>query len=78
MARIELLIFGQLTDITGSSTLMVDNPGTIAHLRIKLIHQYPALGTAKFVFAMNNKIVGEDTVIEQESKIALMPPFSGG
>lgn len=76
--NIEVLFFGQLTDITKCSTMSIDNPGSIYKLKSKLINRYPALEHMKFIIALNNKITLEDELIEVNSKIAIMPPFSGG
>lgn len=75
---IEVMFFGQLTDITGSSKISVENVTDTDSLKHKLFHQYPALSTAKFRVAVDNKLIIENTRIEQGTKIAFMPPFSGG
>ena len=76
--QIEILFFGQLTDKTGCNSVTIENPGTIGELRKMLIQKYPKLELAKFTFAINNKIATETEIIQDQAKIALMPPFSGG
>lgn len=75
---IEVLFFGQLTDITGCSSLSMENPGTLYELKKQALVKYPGLSQSKFVIAINNKISNEDELISNYSKIAFMPPFSGG
>lgn len=75
---IEVLFFGQLTDITGCSSLSMENPGTLNELKKQVLGKYPGLSQSKFVIAINNKISNEDELISNYSKIAFMPPFSGG
>jgi len=75
---IEVLFFGQLTDITGCSSLSMENPGTLNELKKQVLVKYPGLSQSKFVIAINNKISNEDELISNYSKIAFMPPFSGG
>ncbi len=76
--KIELIFFGQLTDIVGASSLMVDSPGTIEELKKIVIEKYPALATMQYTIAVNNKITFDNVVITENDTIAWMPPFSGG
>lgn len=75
---IEIMFFGQLTDKTGCALVVIDNPGTISQLKKIVIDTYPNLVNAKFTIALNNKMVLDETVINENAKIAIMPPFSGG
>ena len=75
---IEIIFFGQLADKTGCSNLVLDNPGNIDALTKAMKIQYPNLATAKFIIAVNNKIVLQNEPIEENAKLAFMPPFSGG
>ncbi len=75
---IEIIFFGQLADKTGCSNLVLDNPGNIDTLTKLMKIQYPSLATAKFIIAVNNKIVLQNEPIEENAKLAFMPPFSGG
>lgn len=78
MESIEVSFYGQLTDLTGLAKLELENPGNTDQLLEKLRMQFPGLERAKFILALNNKIVNENTVIHPQTRIALMPPFSGG
>ena len=75
---IEVMFFGQLTDITGSSKISVENVTDTDSLKQKLFQQYPSLSAAKFRVAVDNKLINDNARIEQGAKIAFMPPFSGG
>lgn len=75
---IEVMFFGQLTDITGSSKISVEDVTDTDSLKQKLFQQYPSLAAAKFRVAVDNKIIRDNTSIGQGAKIAFMPPFSGG
>jgi molybdopterin synthase sulfur carrier subunit len=74
----EVLFFGQLTDLTGVTSLSCDHVADTDQLMTQLKEKYPALATATFMVAVNNRMITENTVIEPGSKIAIMPPFSGG
>lgn len=75
---VELLFFGQLTDITGVSSLSWEETADTDALVKSLIEKYPALAASKFRIAVNNKLISSTTTISSGSKIAFMPPFSGG
>jgi molybdopterin synthase sulfur carrier subunit len=74
----EVMFFGQLTDITGNTRLEVKDAKDTDSLKEQLFQQYPALSRAKFRIAVDNKLVNDNTAIHAGSKIAFMPPFSGG
>jgi len=76
--QVQVMIFGQLTDITGKSELMLyDIPDTDT-LIATMKSLYPALANTKFAIALNKKVIRENTVLEGDNNIALLPPFSGG
>lgn len=76
--QIEVLFFGQLTDKVGCHRTMIANPGNIAAFKEAIETAYPLLKNAKYMVALNNKMVSDDNTIQNLDKIALMPPFSGG
>ena len=76
--KIKILFFGQLTDITGCSSMQLNNPGTIGQLKEQLFLKFPTLKTASFTIALNSQLVLQDQIISENSTIAFMPPFSGG
>jgi len=72
------MVFGQLTDITGSGLIGVENISDTNSLLESLKEKYPKLADTKFAIAVDKKVITENTIINQASKIVLMPPFSGG
>jgi molybdopterin synthase sulfur carrier subunit len=78
MMKIELLFFGQLTDITGTTVVMLDHMSDTDTLKHHDFEMYPSLQQAKLLIAVNNKLVTENEVIPEGAKIAFMPPYSGG
>ena len=74
----EVMFFGQLTDLTGTVRIEMDGVADTDQLMHQLIEKFPALSTSTFRIAVNNKLVTGNTLIEPGSKIAIMPPFSGG
>jgi len=74
---INVIIFGQLADIAGSS-LALENIADTQSLVKELHTRYPALAHAKYALAVDRRIVNENTALSENSTIALLPPFSGG
>ena len=74
---VNIIIFGQLTDITGSS-LSLDNITDTDKLVRELNKLYPALADKKYVVAVDKQVVTTNTVLTNNNTVALLPPFSGG
>ena len=74
---VNIIIFGQLTDIAGSS-LALENIADTNSLVKELHIRYPALADARYLVAVDKKVANEDTTLTEDSKVALLPPFSGG
>ena len=73
-----IMVFGQLEDITGSSVVSI-NKVTNTELLLKAIYdEYPLLKQKKILVAVDQKIITEKTEIGEQNKVALLPPFSGG
>ena len=76
--QVRIMIFGQLTDIVNTSALtltdIVDTNGLVNELN-KL---YPALAGSNYIMAVNKQTVVGNTILKENSTIALLPPFSGG
>lgn len=78
MDGLTIQVFGQLTDIVGSSSCSIERVDDTASLQEVLFARYPLLKHKKFMVAVNNKIVKDNTPIGEAAHIALLPPFSGG
>jgi len=75
---IRIMIFGQLTDIINSSTLTLTNIADTNSLVSELNKRYPALAGTRYMMAVNKQTVTVNTVLKEDSIVALLPPFSGG
>ena len=75
-----ILFFGQLSEITGLSHLMQDNPALkdIDSLKEYLFLKYPGLKAYNFRISVNGEIHDGNTSIKPDDEIALLPPFAGG
>ena len=74
---VNIIIFGQLTDIAGSS-LALENIADTNSLVKELHIRYPALADARYLVAVDKKVANENTTLTENSIVALLPPFSGG
>jgi molybdopterin synthase sulfur carrier subunit len=78
MDGLTIQVFGQLTDIIGAASCAVERVDDTESLKTLLFAKYPLLKQKKFMVAVNNRIVKENTPIGEVASIALLPPFSGG
>ncbi|MBI5857728.1 MAG: MoaD/ThiS family protein [Sphingobacteriales bacterium] len=76
--KINLLFFGQAADITGKASWNFSGITNTLELNEKLIENFPGLQTIKYSIAVNRKIVRENTILNNEDTVAILPPFSGG
>jgi molybdopterin synthase sulfur carrier subunit len=76
--EIHLLAFGQIAEITGKSAWKMAGIKDTNILIKNLEEQFPALVKTKYSIAVNKKVIQENTTINENDTIALLPPFSGG
>ncbi|QNA46229.1 MoaD/ThiS family protein [Lacibacter sediminis] len=77
MMRVEVLFFGKLVDIAGTS-LVLNNIISTDELLEQLRLQFPALAAEKFIMAVNKKTISANTPLTDNCTVVLLPPFSGG
>jgi molybdopterin converting factor small subunit len=75
---IDVRFFGQLTDQTGCNTVSLEDPLDTDNLIRQLNERFPALAGAKYMLAVNNKMIQSNTILSPGCRIDLLPPFSGG
>lgn len=76
--KTKVLLFGQLAEIIGSKELEIDGCVDTASLITELRQQFPALAQSKYVIAINQEMISGNTILSENSIVALLPPFSGG
>lgn len=74
----EILFFGQLTDITKTSSLQINEASDLTALKKNLFEKFPALSASHFMVAVDNKLIKENVELTETSVVAFMPPYSGG
>ena len=75
---VQVMIFGQLTDILGGTTIELPSVKDSNELERILIERYPVLANTKYRIAINKQLISGNVNISAETVIALLPPFSGG
>lgn len=78
MVKISVLTFGNLSEITGTQRLLVEDVATTGELKKYLHQHYPGIENIKYAIAVNKKIIDQDTVLDEGSEVAILPPYSGG
>ena len=74
---IKIILFGKLSDIAGTSVTINDVTDTDG--LISALHKnYPAFANTKYVIAVDKQVIKENTTLNNNSIVALLPPFSGG
>ncbi len=76
--QIKIMVFGQLTDVINSSEITLNGNADTDSLLCELKKLYPALADAKYMIAVDKQTITENTILNDGSTIALLPPFSGG
>ena len=74
----EILFFGQLTDITKASSIQMNGISDLIALKKHLFEKYPGLSAFNIMIAVDNRLVNDNVELADSSVIAFMPPYSGG
>ena len=76
--QVQIVLFGQLTDITGSHTLVLNGVADTNQVVAAVNKLFPAMADVKYIIAVDKKQVQENTALNETASVALLPPFSGG
>ncbi|MES1225910.1 MAG: MoaD/ThiS family protein [Bacteroidota bacterium] len=76
--QVEIMLFGQLTDVAGNNTIVVSNVSDTDGLIKAVNKSYPAMAGIKYIIAVDKKTIRSNTSLNEKNSVALLPPFSGG
>lgn len=76
--KVQVLLFGELAQIAGVSTLALDNAVNTDEVNAQLLTQFPVFKNKKYAIAVNKQIVRDSQPLHDGDELALLPPFSGG
>jgi len=74
---VNIIFFGQLADIAGTS-VFINGVADTDTLITALHNTYPALARSKYVIAVDKRVITSNTLVNEKTVVALLPPFSGG
>ncbi|HLK29760.1 MAG TPA: MoaD/ThiS family protein [Puia sp.] len=74
----DIIVFGQLKEMLGSERITVNDVEDIYELQKALHTKYPLLEHAKYKIAVDRKMISDNIKLNNDSEIAMLPPFSGG
>ncbi|MFN8256429.1 MAG: MoaD/ThiS family protein [Bacteroidales bacterium] len=76
--KINLLLFGILTDIAGTSKTELKDIESVTQVKSWLWRNYPKSKDIDFQIAINGKIIEGKADLKNGDEVALLPPFAGG
>lgn len=78
--KVELRYFGMLAEETACSREQIEvDPGVSIQTVLNLLEErYPTLRDKLFSVALDMEISPEETLLEKECELALLPAFAGG
>jgi molybdopterin converting factor small subunit len=75
---IKVILFGQLGDIAGRQAMEIEYAADTRELVQKVHDSFPELADITYRIAVEKKIITDNTALQDETTVALLPPFSGG
>lgn len=78
--KLDILYFGLIAEALkiNAEELIIDHEISIDDFKNSLIKKHPTLNKLNYQIAINKQIAKKETIINQDSEIALLPPFAGG
>ena len=77
-SEINIMVFGQLAELTGSTSVRVNLPEDTESLKKLLLQQFPVLVNYNFIIAVDKRTITENSNLYEGATIAILPTFSGG
>ena len=75
---LHIKLFGMLQEKIGAVIELNEPVETVAQLRAVLEKKYVYFNGINYLVAINRNIASDETIITNDSEIAILPPFSGG
>ncbi len=76
--KINVLFFGVLAEVAGTSWKHYREVRSLGDLRLKIEDEFPEIVHYNFRISLNNEIVNDDPVLKDGDEVAFLPPFAGG
>jgi len=79
---IKVKLFASFKELVGKSEVSfeIKECATVSDLKKILLNNYPQLSSQKFqaIYAVNHKVVDDNTILSVGDEVAVFPPVSGG
>ncbi|WP_298547829.1 MoaD/ThiS family protein [uncultured Aquimarina sp.] len=78
--ELKVLYFGMIAEVTGCNEeiILLESNSNVDQLENLLKDKYQNLQHLSFKVAIDKEISANDTLLNPNNEIALLPPFSGG
>jgi len=76
-ARVTVLYFGAAQQVAGYASEEYRADDTLS-LRRQIIERHPGMGRVTFRLALNRNLLKEESLLNENDIIAILPPFEGG
>lgn len=76
--QINVIIFGRLKDITGSGSFKIDGVADTNAMVAEMNSRFPALAEMQYAIAVGKELIVDNTRLQDNDTVALLPPYSGG
>lgn len=76
--KINVLLFGILTDIAGTSQVELKDVESVSAVKSWLWRSFPKSKDIDFQIAVNKTIIEGKAELKNGDEVALLPPFAGG
>lgn len=78
MAKINLICFGSVMDITGITAETIEAPANLEELNEMLVSRFPQLSLVSYRLSVNRQLTTGNRQLVDGDEVALLPPFAGG
>lgn len=76
--QVNIILFGYMTDITGSNRISMENVADTDQLINRLHELYPAMKDSRYLIAVEKQVISANTRLEDNHTVAILPPYAGG
>lgn len=79
--KLDILLFGITTDLVGTSSVQMEVPAntSVARFKQEMRAVYPQLMHLEtYAIAVNETYASDETLLQENDVVAIIPPVSGG
>lgn len=79
--KLDILLFGITTDLVGASSIEIEVPASssVGHFKNEILAKFPQLSNIEtYAIAVNESYASDDTPLQENDIVAIIPPVSGG